>query len=70
MTEGSFRYANGLERIATVRGDGLIEGVDPGMAALTGDLTVRFADHALLDQAADGDACELTLRWQRSATRR
>jgi hypothetical protein len=68
VTEGSFRYANGLERIATVRGDGLIEGVDPGMAALTGDLTVRFADHVLLDQAADGAPCELTLRWQRSAT--
>ena len=68
VTEGAFAYANGLERIATLRGDGLIEGVDPGMAALTGDLTLRFANHVLLDQARDGAPCALTLRWQRSLT--
>jgi hypothetical protein len=44
-----------------VRGDGLIEGGDPGMAALTGDLTVRFSNHVLLDQARDGAPCELAL---------
>lgn len=68
VTEGSFRYSNNLERIATVRGDGLVEGVDPGSAALTGELTVRFADLALLNQARDGLPCEIELRWERSAS--
>ena len=47
-------YANGLDRIETIRNDGKIEGADPGMAALTGRIEVRFADSALVTQAIDG----------------
>ena len=35
-------YSNGLDRIETIRSDGRIEGADPGMAALTGRVEVRF----------------------------
>jgi hypothetical protein len=39
-------YSNSLDRIETIRSDGRIEGADPGMAALTGRVEVRFADTA------------------------
>ncbi|MFP1646466.1 phage tail tube protein [Pontitalea aquivivens] len=52
-------YANGLDRIETIRSDGKIDGADPGMAALTGSLEVRFADTVLLTQAVNGTECEL-----------
>jgi hypothetical protein len=52
-------YANNLDRIETIRDDGMIDGADPAMAALTGTIDVRFADQALMDQAIDGAASEL-----------
>jgi hypothetical protein len=36
-------YSNNLEKIETIRDDGLIEGADPTIAALTGRIDVRFA---------------------------
>jgi hypothetical protein len=35
-------YSNNLEKIETIRDDGLIEGADPTIAALTGRIDVRF----------------------------
>jgi hypothetical protein len=52
-------YSNNLDRIETIRDDGLIDGADPSLAALTGTIDVRFADQTLLDQAIDGTPCEL-----------
>ncbi|MGM0583817.1 MAG: phage tail tube protein [Pseudomonadota bacterium] len=56
-------YANNLDRIETLRNDGRIEGADPSVAALTGRIEVRFADQALLNQALDGAACELSFAY-------
>ncbi|MFN4125766.1 phage tail tube protein [Pannonibacter indicus] len=56
-------YANNLDRIETIRADGRIDGADPGMAALTGQMEVRFADQVLANQAIAGDACEIELGW-------
>jgi len=56
-------YANNLDRIETIRADGLIDGADPGMAALTGRIEVRFADQVLANQAITGDPCEIQLAW-------
>ena len=56
-------YANNLDRIETIRADGRIDGADPGMAALTGRMEVRFADQVLANQAIAGDACEIELGW-------
>lgn len=39
----SVSIANGLEAIEAIRADGLIEGLDEGEVAVTGDLTVRFS---------------------------
>ena len=48
-TGGSVTYSNNLEKIETIRDDGLLEGADPTIAALTGRIDVRFADTTLID---------------------
>ena len=47
LTGGAVTYSNNLEKIETIRDDGLIEGADPTIAALTGQIDVRFADGIL-----------------------
>lgn len=61
-------YSNGLDPVETIvcGGDGTIEDVEPGMASLTGSLTVRFADQGLLDAAINGTASELVFEYTRS----
>jgi hypothetical protein len=56
-------YANNLDRTETIRADGRIDGADPGMAALTGRMEVRFADQVLANQAIAGEPCEIELGW-------
>ncbi|SIR08485.1 hypothetical protein SAMN05421641_12416 [Paracoccus thiocyanatus] len=52
-------YANNLDRIETIRSDGMIDGANPTIAALTGQIEVRFADMVLMNQAIAGTDCEL-----------
>ena len=52
-------YANNLDRIETIRADGMIDGADPTIAALTGQIELRFADMVLMNQAIAGGPCEL-----------
>ncbi|MBL6934106.1 MAG: hypothetical protein ISR48_01710 [Alphaproteobacteria bacterium] len=59
LTSGSLTYSNNLEKIETIRSDGLIEGADPTVAALTGRIDVRFADTSLIDAAAGGTPVDL-----------
>ena len=56
-------YANNLDRIETIRADGMIDGADPSIAALTGRTEVRFADSTLVSQAISGAPCELEFSW-------
>lgn len=58
-------YTNNLEAVEVIRGDGLVEGHDPGVAALTGRMTIRFDNTALLDLARNGDTCALTFAYSR-----
>jgi hypothetical protein len=67
VVSAEITYANGLDRIETIRNDGRIEGADPGMAALTGRVEVRFAESTLVDQAIAGDPCELVFGWSLGA---
>jgi hypothetical protein len=60
LTGGSVTYSNNLEKIETIRDDGLIEGADPTIAALTGRIDVRFADTTLIDLAAGGTRSTLS----------
>ena len=59
MVSADINYANNLDRIETIRADGKIDGADPSIAALTGNVVVRFADQTLVSQAINGEACEL-----------
>lgn len=67
VVSAELTYSNGLDRIETIRADGAIDGVDPGMARLTGRMDVRFADTILLDQAIAGDPCSLRFGWTLAA---
>jgi hypothetical protein len=58
---------NNLEKIETIRDDGLIEGADPTIAALTGRIDVRFADTTLIDLAAGGAPVDLEFAYTLSA---
>jgi Phage tail tube protein len=60
-------YSNNLEKIETIRDDGLIEVADPTIAALTGRIDVRFADTMLIDLAADGTPVDLEFAYTLSA---
>jgi hypothetical protein len=59
VVSADLTYANNLDRIETIRADGKIDGADPSIAALTGNVVVRFADQTLVTQAINGEACEL-----------
>ncbi len=64
LTAGSLTYANNLEKIETIRSDGLIDGADPTVASLTGTIEVRFADTTLIDLASDGTAVDLEFAYR------
>jgi hypothetical protein len=59
VVSAELTYANNLDRVETIRADGKIEGADPSIAALTGNIVMRFADQALVTQAINGEACTL-----------
>jgi hypothetical protein len=63
ITGAQFTYDNGLEIIETVRADGKIDGCDPTLAKLTGNLEARFADATLFDAATAGTAMALEFGW-------
>ena len=63
VVSGQITYSNNLDAVETVRSDGLIDGADPSGAMLSGDITVRFADTVLYDQAISGAACELAFSY-------
>lgn len=63
VVSAELAYANNLERVETIRADGRIADADPGVIAVTGTITTRFADMTLVDQATNRTPCELSLGW-------
>jgi hypothetical protein len=59
VVSAGFTYANNLDLIETIRADGKIDGADPSVAALSGQVVVRFANNTLIDQAIAKTPCEL-----------
>lgn len=68
LVSGSLKYANGLDKVEVIRSDGRIAGADPGEIAVTGDLTMRFADTTLLALAIANTPVALNFNWQLSST--
>jgi hypothetical protein len=60
-------YMNNLDRIEVIRSDGKIAGADPSMAMLSGSLVVRFDSQALMTQATDGTASELSFSFVKAS---
>ena len=70
ITGGSLSFANGIEVVRTIRNDLRIEGADPGLARATGQVTSRFADTLLIDDATGNAAIELEFEYRISDARR
>lgn len=69
VVSAELSYSNNLDKVEVIRSDGRIEDAEPAMVAVTGNVVVRFANTALLDQAIDGTACELSFGWEIDANR-
>lgn len=63
VVSAELAYANNLERVEVIRADGRIAAVDPGIVAVSGTITTRFADMVLVDQATNRLPCELSFGW-------
>ena len=59
VTMGEFTYRNNMESIETIRSDSLVEAVDPGLGALNGSITVRYADQVLYGDAEGQSGIDL-----------
>jgi len=59
LVSADLTYPNNLDRIETIRANGKIDGADPSIAALTGNIVVLFADPTLVSQAINVEACTL-----------
>jgi hypothetical protein len=70
VVNAEISYTNNLDAVETIRDDGLIDGIDPSIAGLSGRITLRFASTALLDQATNGTACALKFELTRSASQK
>jgi hypothetical protein len=69
VTGARLTYANGMEMVRTIRADRKVEGVDPGIARATGQITARFADTTLLTQAQNNAAAEFAFSYTIDANR-
>ena len=55
--------------VRTIRADRRVEGVDPGIARCTGQITVRFENTTLLAQAQAGTSAEFAMAFRIDANR-
>ncbi|MBS7790316.1 hypothetical protein KTR66_09930 [Roseococcus sp. SDR] len=69
VTGARVSFSNNMEMVRTIRADRRIEGVDPGIARATGQITTRFENTTLLTQAQDGTAAEFAFAYTINANR-
>jgi hypothetical protein len=63
VVAASLGFSNNLDKVETIAPDSEIEDADPGMATASGNITVRFKDHTLIDAATGRDPVALTFGW-------
>lgn len=56
-------FTNNLDKVETIRPDGRIEDADAGTAMASGNITVRFRDHTLLNLATSLEPVSITQGW-------
>lgn len=64
ITAANATYSNNLEKIETIRNDGLVEAIDLGVASLSGSISARYGDNVLLDKAREGTPVDVELGYQ------
>ncbi len=55
VTSGRFSFSNNLERVETIRDDGLIDGADETEATAEGSIDVRFSTDTTITSAVDAE---------------
>lgn len=63
----SLNYSNGLSPSLVVGNNGLIDGIDPGVAALTGTIQMRFRNLTMLNKAIAGTPVDLGIAYTMTA---
>lgn len=63
IVSGQFAFDNGLDPVENIRGDGKIDGADPGEMSLSPQYVARFADLSNMDLATSGLAVDMTFGW-------
>jgi len=63
VTQASFSYTNNLDKDETIRGDGEINDVDPGMPSASIQITSKFADHTMYNRATSKTPAAIILKW-------
>jgi hypothetical protein len=69
VTGGRLSFSNNMEMVRTIRADRRLEGVDPGVAEATGQITVRFENTTLLTDAANGTPASFEFAYTVNANR-
>jgi hypothetical protein len=68
LVSADIMYGNNLDPVAVIRADGKIDGIDPGIAMLSGNFVVRLNDNVLETQALDGTPCEIGFTYSLGAS--
>ncbi len=63
VTSASMTYSNNFEKIQTIRDDGKVDGIDPGIASLSGTISVRYSNSKLMDLAREGNPIDIELAY-------
>lgn len=63
VTGARLNISNNMEMVRTIRADRKLEGVDPGVSAITGQITTRFENTTLLTQADNGSSAEFAFAY-------
>lgn len=63
VTGARLNFSNNLEMVRTIRSDRRLEGIDPGVSLITGQVTTRFENTTLLTQATNGASAEFAFAY-------
>lgn len=70
ITGGNFTYSNNLDPVEGLTGDGTITGLDPAVASINGEITVRLDEDTLIDDSFGDTPVNLTFEYEISASRK
>jgi hypothetical protein len=63
VTGARLNFNNNMEMVRTIRADRKLEGIDPGVSLITGQITTRFENTTLLTQADNGSSAEFAFAY-------